>query len=104
MPAGMCVRTLVASGALSNPEPHSHLSFVNVITVTFDVAVTEKIVVLADSHVECTINGTWRTALGAIESEIPAVTAEITAVDPEVTSKIDMKGSVCVFLHEFAVL
>ena len=104
MPAGMCVRTLVASGALSNPEPHSHLSFVNVITVTFNVAVTVKIVAPASCHVECTINGAWRAALGTIESEIPAVTAVITAVDPEVTSKIDMKGSVCAVLHELAVL
>ena len=104
MPAGICVCTLKASGALSNPESHSYLSLVNVITVTFNVAVTVKIVALANSHVEYTINGPRRAAFSAIKGEIPAAAAVITVVDPEVTSKIDMKGSVCAFLHEFAVL
>ena len=104
MPTSVCVSTLVASGTLSNPEPYSHLSLVNVITVTFNVAVTVKIVLLASPHVECTINRSRRTALGAIELEIPATTAVVTAINPEVTSKVDMEGSVCVLLHEFTVL
>ena len=104
MPAGICVSTLVASGTFSNPESHSHLSLMNVITVTFNVAVTVKIVVPASSHVECTVNGPRRAALGAIEGEIPAATAAVTAVNPEVTSKVDMEGSVFVFLCEFTTL
>ena len=47
----MGVSTLKAMVAVSNPEPHSHLSFVNVVTVTFNVAVTMKIVVHASKHV-----------------------------------------------------
>ena len=103
-PACVCVSTLLASGTLSNPESHSHLSLMNVVTVTFNVAVTVKIVVPPSLHVECTINRPRGTALGAIELEIPAVTAVVTAMNPEVTSKVDMEGSVCVLLHEFAVL
>ena len=103
-PACDCVSTLVASGTLSNPESHSHLSLVNVITVTFNVAVAFKTVLPSIPHVECTINRPRRAALGAIEREIPAATAVVTAVNPEVTGKIGMEGSVCVFLHEFTVL
>ena len=102
-PASVCVSTLQAS-ALSNPESHSHLSLVNVVTVTFNVAVTVKTVLLSIPHVECTLNRPRRAALSTIELEIPAATAVITAMSPEVTSKVDMEGSVCVLLHEVTVL
>jgi len=104
MPACVCVSTLVASGTLSNPESHSHLSLVDVITVTFNMAVTEKIVILANSHVERTVNGARRAALGAIEGEIPTTTAVVTSINPEVTSKVNIEGSVCEVLHKFTIL
>jgi len=104
MPACVSVSTLVASGTLSNPESHSHLSLVDVITVTFNMAVTVKIVVLASLHVERTVNGARRAALGAIECEIPTTTAVVTSINPEVTSKVNMEGSVCEVLHKFTVL
>ena len=72
--------------------------------MTFNMAVTEKIVVLASLHVECTVNGAWRAALGAIEGEIPTTTADVTSINPEVTSKVNMEGSVCEVLHKFTVL
>ena len=100
----MCVSILVASVATSNPESHSHLSLVDVITVTFNMAVTVKIVVLAGLHVERTVNGARRAALGAIEGEIPSTTAVVTSINPEVTSKVNMEGSVCEVLHKFTVL
>ena len=102
-PACMCVSTF-SRGTLSNPESYSHLSLVNAITVTFNVAVTVKIFLPADCHVDCTVNGSRRAALGAIELKIPAATAVVTAGNPEVTGKVDMEGSVCVLLHEFTVL
>jgi len=68
------------------------------------MAVTIKIVVPAGLHVERTINGARRAALGAIEGEMPTTTAEDTVINPEVTSKVDMEGSVCEVLHKFAVL
>ena len=103
IPASVRVSILVAVAA-SNPESHSHLSLVNVITVSFNMAVTVKIVVPASSHVEHAVNRPRRTALGAIESEIPTATAGVTVIDPEVTSKVDMEGSVCKVLHKLAVL
>ena len=94
----------MASVATSNPEYHSHLSLVDVITVTFNMAVTVKIVVLAGLHVEHTINGARRAALGVIEGEIPTTTAAVTVINPEVTSKVNMQGSDCKILHKFTVL
>ena len=104
MPACVRVSTLMASNTFSNPEPHSHLSFGNVVTVTFNMAVTMKIVVFPCSHVKRAVNGARRAALGVIEGEIPTVTAVVAIINPEVTSKVNMKGSVCEFLYETAVL
>ena len=100
----MGVSKLTACDALSNRESHSHLSFLNVITVTFNVAVTVKIVVSACMHIECTVNSSRRAALGSIEGEIPATTALVTSVNPEVTSIVDMEGRVRVFLYKVTVL
>ena len=104
MPACIRVSTLVASGTLSNPESHSHFSLVDVITVTFNMAVTVKVMVLAGSHVERAINGARRAALGAIEGKIPTTTAAVTPINPEVSSKVNMESSVCEVLHKFTVL
>ena len=104
MPACERVSTLMASNTISNPEPHSHLSFGNVVTVTFNMAVTMTIVVVSCSHVKRAVNGARRAALGVIEGEIPTATAVVTIINPKVTSKVNMKGSVCEFLYEIAVL
>ena len=104
MPACVSVGYLMACGTLSNPESHPHLSLVDVITVTFNMAVTMKIVVLASLHVERTVNGARRAALGSIEGEEPTITAVVTSINPEVTSKVNMEGSVCEVLHKFTVL
>jgi len=77
---------------------------VDIITVTFNMAVTMKIVVLPGSQVERTVNGARRAAFGAIEGEIPTTTAVVTECNPEVTSKVNMKGSVCEVLHKITVL
>ena len=104
MPTSVGVSKLLSCHALSNRESHSHLSFLNVIAVTFNVAVTVKIVVSACIHVECSINSSRGAALGSIEGEIPATTAVVTVVNPEVTSVVDMEGSARVFLHKVTVL
>ena len=104
MPTSVGVSKLMSCDAFSNRESHSHLSFLNVIAVTFNVAVTVKIVVSASCHVECTVNSSRRAALGSIKGEIPATTAAVTVVNPEVTSIVDMEGSVRVFLHKVTVL
>ena len=104
MPTSVGVSKLMSCDALSNRESHSHLSFLNVVAVTFNVAVTVKIVVSACMHIECTVNSSRRAALGSIEAEIPSTTASVTSANPEVTGIVDMKGSFRVFLHKVTVL
>ena len=104
MPTSVGVSKPVSCDAFSNRESYSHLSFLNVIAMTFNVAVTVKIMVSACSHVECTINSSRRAALGSIEGEIPATAAVVTSLNPEVTSIVDMEGSVRIFLHKVTVL
>ena len=105
MPTSVGASKIMSCDALSNRESHSHLSFLNVIAVTFNVAVTEKIVLSAACcHVECTVNSSRRAALGSIKGEIPATIAAVTVVYPEITSIVDMEGSVRVFLHKVTVL
>ena len=104
MPTSGGVSKLKSCDALSNRESHSHLSFLNVVAVTFNVAVTMKIVFSASIHVESTVNSSRRAALGSIKGEIPATTAVVTIANPEVTSIVDMEGSVRVFLHKVTVL
>ena len=69
-PACVRVSKRMASVATSNPEPHSHLSLVDVVAVTFNM-VTVKVVAPASLHVERTVNWARRVALGAIEGKIP---------------------------------
>ena len=104
MPTSVGVSKLMSCDALSNRESHSHLSFLNVIAVTFNVAVTEKIVVSACLHIDCTVNSSRRAALGSIEAEIPATTAAVTVVNPDITSIVDVEGGVRIFLHKVTVL
>ena len=93
--------------AFSNRESQSHLSFLNVVAVTFNVAVMVKIegfASVACMHIECTVNSSRRAALGSIEAEIPSTTASVTSANPEVTGIVDMEGSVRVFLHKVTAL
>ena len=68
------------------------------------MAVTVKIIVLAILHVERTVNGARRAALGAIEGKIPTTATGVACSNPEVTSKVNMEGSVCEVLHKVTVL
>ena len=103
-PPCVSVSKLFASGTFSNPESRSHFSLVNVVAVTFNMAVAVKAVANAFTHEECTINGPRRAALGTIKGEKPTTATAITVVNAEVTSKVNMEGSVCVVLHEFTTL
>ena len=105
-PACVCVSKFVAIVAVSNPESHSHFSLVNVIAMTFNVAVTVKVKGFASSccHIKCSINWPRRATLGAIEGEIPTTAAAITVVNPEITIKVNMEGSFREILHELTAL
>lgn len=66
--------------AITNPESHTYFSLVNVVTVAFNMAVTMKILVLPEIHIDCAFDGA--RALGAIESEIPTATALVALINP----------------------
>ena len=105
MPTGEGVSGLIRTTCtFPNPESHSHPSLLNVVAVTFNMAVTKEIMVFACSHEEYSVDSSRRAALGSIEAEIPATTAAVTSVDPEVTSIVDMEDSVRVFLYKVTVL
>ena len=93
-----------AAIAVSNPESHSDLSPVNVIAVTFNVAVTVKVFAGSFCHIKCSINWPRRATLSAIEGEIPTTAASITVVNPEITIKVNMQGSFREVLHELTAL
>ena len=76
----------------------------NVVAVTFNVAVTMKVVPYPFSHVESTLNGAWKTAFDAVEFEVPTAATVIAVVNTQITSKIDMESSFCVVLYKIANL
>ena len=59
--------------------------YVDVVTVTFYMAVRMKIVVRAGYHEKRTVNRARRAALGVTEGKIPTTTAVVTSINPEVT-------------------
>ena len=105
IPSGVCVTRRMA-WARSNPESHAYFSLVNVIAMTFYMAVAMQIFhwVSARAHVKCTLYWPGGAAFSAIESEIPAAATVVTVVNPEVSRKVDMKCSVRVFFNEIAML
>ena len=77
MPTSVSVGKPLSCEALSNRESHSHLSFLNVVAVTFNVAVVMGIVVSGYLQVECTFDSSRRAALGSVKGKIPATTAAV---------------------------
>ena len=96
----------MACVAAPNPESYAHLSFMNVVAVTLNMAVTMQIFrgILASLHVKCTFNRSRGSAFSAIESKIPAAATAVTVVDPEIASKEHVKCSVGVVFNKFTVL
>ena len=78
--------------AFTNPESHAHLSFVNVITVAFNVADAMRVLRFAD-HVHNTINREGSGTFCTVESKVPAFTGNIS-MDSKCTSPVHMKGCV----------
>ena len=78
--------------AFTNPESHAYLSFVNVITVAFNVADAMRVLRFAD-HVHNTINREGSGTFCTVESKVPAFTGNIS-MDSKCTSPVHMKGCV----------
>ena len=89
---------------VANPKPNGNSALTDILTVTLDVAMTVKVLVLSGSHVDHSINGHGAATLCTVELEVPSLAAEVTVVDPEISVPINMKGRVTVLLEENAVL
>ena len=85
-------------------ETNTHVTFVDLVTVTFNMADAVDILGLSLPHVQCTVNGSWGRALSTIESKEPSFTATITFIDPENSVPVDMEDGVAEFLLEKAIL
>ena len=70
------------SGAISYPESHAHLSFMDVITVPLNMADAKEIFITACRHVDNSVNGQRSRTLRAIESKVPTFAAGIAAGNP----------------------
>ena len=72
--------------AITDPEPHAHLAFVDVVTVTLNMADTVRAKRLGTIQVHNTVNwqGTW--TFSTVESEIPAFTAAGAASESKSSS------------------
>ena len=89
---------------ITNPESHSHLSFVDVVTVPLNMADSVKTLSVALPHVHYTVNGQGSWTLCAVESEVPAFATACTLVDSKGTSPGHMKSGVRKVLGEHTVL
>ena len=92
IPSSVGVIVSIVPLAFTNPESHSHVSFVNVITVAFNVADAMRIYSFA-ADVHNTINGLGSGTFCTVESKVPAFTA-IDCIGSESTRPVYMKSRV----------
>ena len=102
IPSSVGVIVSIEPFAFTNPESHAHLSFVDVITVAFNVADAMRVLRFAD-HVHNTINREGSGTFCTVESKVPASTA-IICKDLKRTSPVHMKRSVREVLAEHTFL
>ena len=91
-------------GAVTDPESHTHLSFVDVITVSLNMADAMEIFITAWLHVDNSVNRQRSRTLRAIESKVPTFAAGIAAVNSQGTRPVNMKGSIRKVFGENTVL
>ena len=78
-----CVAISISiSGAIVDPESHTHLSFVDVITVPLNMADAMEIFITACLHVDNSVNWQRSRTLSAIEGKVPTFAAAIAAGNP----------------------
>ena len=66
---------------IADPESYAHLASVDVVTVRFNMANTEKILILSCQHVHNTVNWQRSCTFNTVKSEIPAFAALVTSSD-----------------------
>ena len=91
-------------GAVADPESHTHLSFVDVITVSLNMADAMEIFITACLHVDNSVNRQRSRTLSTIESKVPTFAAVIAAVNSQGTCPVNMKGCIRNVFGENTVL
>ena len=66
---------------IADSESYAHLAIVDVVTVPFNMANTEKILILSCQHEHNTVNWQRSWTFSTVESEIPAFAAIVTSSD-----------------------
>ena len=78
-----CVAISVSiSGAIADPESHTYLSFMDVITVSLNMADAIEIFITACLHVDNSVNRQRSRTLSTIESKVPTFAAGIAVGNP----------------------
>jgi hypothetical protein len=88
--------------ALANPEPHTYVTFRNLVTVAFNMAVT-KGVDLGRFNVNNSFNSRWFCTFCTIKCKIPSI-ANITAIRTSGSFVEHTEWGVVLFLVENTVL
>ena len=90
------------SGTFANPEPDTYVTFRDLVTVAFNMAMVKELD-LSGSNVVNSFNSSWFSTFCAVEHKIPPATSTGT-VRAYVSFVEDTERGVVVFLVENAVL
>ena len=91
------------SRAVSNVDPNTDFSLVNVVTVAFYCSVPVIVLVTVSDEVHC-VDGKRTAALGAIKCDEPSLTAAATASHVKVALENNTESGVVLRLDENAIL
>jgi hypothetical protein len=78
IPTSITISEIIIPNALAYPEPHTYMTFRDLVTVALNVAVT-KGVDFGRYNVNSTFNSSWFYTFCAIECKIPSI-ASIVAI------------------------
>ena len=81
-------------GTITDPESHAHLAFVDVVTVSLNMADTVQILSVSLPHVHNTVDWQGSCTFSTVESEIPAFATSCALVDSQGSSPVNMEGCV----------
>jgi hypothetical protein len=92
-------------GAVTDIEPNTNMSLVDLVTVTLDMADTMNVLsTYAFPHVQDTVYWTRGLTFSTIERKEPAFTTCVTIIDPEVAIPVNMEDGISVILVKNTIL
>lgn len=97
-------KRLASANTRTNPNLHFNISFLDVVTVTFNMAVYVKVEVPSVSLVHCTLNRSRCVTFDTVKCEVPTIATVMATRDPDIPRIVNMKGGFTVMLLEIACL